>query len=162
MAWIQQNVCKTDSIVDIGSGNGKFLSSLLDLGFTNLCGLDYSEKAIQMSTAWCDPRIKFRIFDLLTDNSSDTKYQWVLDKGTWDAISLNPAETKQKLALKYQQSLKRLSCENAKLIITSCNWTRSELESIFTDFNVIEEIKHQSFVFGGKTGQVVTTLIIKI
>ena len=39
--WIEENVEKNKKIVDIGSGNGHLVFSLLELGFTNAFGVDY-------------------------------------------------------------------------------------------------------------------------
>ena len=53
-----------------------------------------------------------------------------LDKGTYDAISLDPdnAEMKRKC---YQQSVLSLLKSGGLLLLASCNWTEDELKVQF-------------------------------
>lgn len=52
--------------------------------------------------------------------------------------------------------------EDALLIITSCNWTQSELvESFRGHFVMFAVIPTPSFMFGGKVGHVVSSLVFK-
>jgi hypothetical protein len=131
---------------------------------------------------------KLLLFDLLQSNASAAKhYDLLIDKGTWDAISLNPdvavadpscsssgniASQERILILfsRYYRSLQALSSDKSTLIITSCNFTRSEILDLFqfaasqSDqmsnlFKLKDEIPHSSFQFGGAVGQTVTTLV---
>lgn len=48
------------------------------------------------------------------------------------------------------------------LVITSCNWTKEELQLQFQDhFQLLETIPTPAFTFGGKTGNRVASLIFR-
>lgn len=49
-----------------------------------------------------------------------------VDKGTFDAISLNPENTNE-VRTRYVQALSGVLKEGGYFIITSCNWTKAEL-----------------------------------
>ncbi len=54
-----------------------------------------------------------------------------VDKGTYDAVSLDPDDAGQKRR-RYVDSVLGLLEDGGMLIITSCNWTEHELKSHFT------------------------------
>lgn len=103
----------------------------------------------------------------------NASFDLLVDKGTFDAISLMPSDTinpsdKQShlhhvrsLASLFKSSLLRLwKSGSSRFVITSCNWTREELEGFFGPELVVEhQIEHPKFSFGGASGQVVTTLV---
>ena len=53
-----------------------------------------------------------------------------VDKGTYDAISLDPTEAGSKRK-QYTQSVATLLSAGGLFVITSCNWTEEELTSHF-------------------------------
>jgi len=53
-------------------------------------------------------------------------YDIVLDKGTYDAICLNPVDA-QKQRRTYHEAISRLVRSGGLFIVTSCNWTQAEL-----------------------------------
>ena len=55
----------------------------------------------------------------------------VLDKGTYDAISLSPNEAKTKRKA-YNESVLKLLKKDGLFIIVSCNWTQDELKDQFS------------------------------
>lgn len=55
-----------------------------------------------------------------------------IDKGTFDAISLNPDNTKEGKIL-YIQALKDALKDQGLFSITSCNWTKEQLLVQFSD-----------------------------
>ena len=61
-------------------------------------------------------------------------YDVVLDKGTYDAICMNPVDT-QNQRRKYHEAIGRLVCSGGLFIITSCNWTQAELLQQFNTGN---------------------------
>ena len=77
--------------------------------------------------------------------------------------------TLDQLKLKYKQFLNNVLINNGLFILCSCNWSKEELIKDFIDnveidnlkFNLIDEIKQPSFVFGGKAGSNTTCLIFK-
>jgi hypothetical protein len=68
--------------------------------------------------------------DPLTGALLQDKYDLVLDKGTYDAISLNPDNPQEKRT-SYVRSLCHILRPNGLFIITSCNWTEEELRAHF-------------------------------
>ena len=55
-----------------------------------------------------------------------------LDKGTYDAISLDPDDAKIKRKY-YQKSILSLLKSEGLLLLASCNWTEDELKVQFND-----------------------------
>lgn len=133
--------------------------------FTNLTGVDYSEKSIELSRKIAIDQghnITFKVADLLSEDPAAELGQFKVchDKGTYDAVSLmEGAKEKRKLYIKNVASL----MENDGLfIITSCNFTEEELLASFEGtFIKHATIPTQVFRFGGKTGSVVTSLVFK-
>lgn len=114
--------------------------------------------------------VKFKQWDLLSEEPGEEwlrdGFEVVLDKGTFDAISLmprvegepNPCET-------YRERVVKLVKPGHFLFVTSCNWTKDELVSwLVTEdsgFHYHDEAKYPTFKFGGKTGQSVVTVVFK-
>ncbi len=163
--------------MDLGCGNGHFTAKLLEAGFKRLGALDYSEAAIQLAKDFIgadaernDADLCIYAADILHPESIPefNKYSVIVDKGTFDAISLSGKDTIQDLAPAFKATLKRLSCHDPQgtkplFIITSCNWTSTELKNIFgPELVAVDEIEHSSFTFGGRKGQDVSTVIFEI
>uniref|UniRef100_A0A0L8FUQ9 Protein-lysine N-methyltransferase OCBIM_22007327mg n=1 Tax=Octopus bimaculoides TaxID=37653 RepID=A0A0L8FUQ9_OCTBM len=152
--WIK--ICKeikhTDAIVDLGTGNGFFLITLAEQGFSCLTGLDYSENAITFAKAVAkNKNINHITFE---------KYQVCHDKGTFDAISLMPGEFEH-FKNAYIAAVKQILVDSGIFIITSCNWTEKQLLEHFKgDFHLKEVIPSPSFQFGGLSGSKYTTLVL--
>lgn len=88
-------------------------------------------------------------------------YDILLDKGTYDAISLSPVDSKAMRTL-YIQNVRKLLNAAGILWMTSCNWTSEELTEHFTCdalFIVREVVPVQAFKFGGKVGQTVCCVV---
>ncbi|KYK68117.1 methyltransferase domain protein [Toxoplasma gondii TgCatPRC2] len=83
------------------------------------------------------------------------------DKGTFDVFYL------LKIPKVYVQRIWALLPARGLLCLTSCNCTREELESFFCErengdkpfFQVLDQLRHKAFKFGGVEGQIVTTLM---
>lgn len=81
--------------------------------------------------------------------------------GTYDAISLNPDNPKEKRE-KYIENTRRILSDEGYFIITSCNWTEEELITSFHGkFEKFCTIPTPTFRFGGKEGSVVTSVVFK-
>ena len=90
-------------------------------------------------------------------NFSD-KFKLVIDKGTFDAISLS--ETAGGDKVQYVKSVHQMLQDQGLLLITSCNWTQSELVShLSSGFSLQETVPTPTFTFGGKTGSSTTFCI---
>ncbi|KAI1710530.1 EEF1A lysine methyltransferase 2 [Ditylenchus destructor] len=195
LKFVRENVPSDAPIVEMGlfcadcdqlSPGSRLLSFLAILtgdqrsqGYTKLCGLDYSERAIELCRKTSNqqlegkevPEINFQTADILSDlNETQSqlchKHDVVLDKGTWDAISLN-GDRMLRLA-QYRSavlSLFRESGEKRYFVIFSCNFTGDELVDLFKceALNFFQEIPTQSqMTFGGKTGVTTTGVVFKV
>ncbi|XP_013383896.1 EEF1A lysine methyltransferase 2-like [Lingula anatina] len=170
--WIEKSdlTQKENSILDLGCGNGTLLIELRKRGFVNLVGVDYCEAAIQLArsvTEAEDITIEYEVADVLDDlpdtssASLRSRYDIVVDKGTFDAISLSPDNAQGKRE-KYTVNVGHLLKDTGLFIITSCNWTKEELLKLFdTAFTLVDAIPTPVFKFGGKTGNSVTSLVFK-
>ncbi len=168
--WIENcdSVTHESSILDIGCGNGVMLTELAKLGYQNLTGIDYVQKAIDLARCisqkeGSDEQIRFEVTDILEDpmdSYSFHKHDVCLDKGTYDAISLSPESPKEK-RLRYQRNVYKLMTNGGLFIITSCNWTEAELTAHFEaeSFRLLEKIPSPSFQFGGQVGNRETSVI---
>ena len=108
--WVEEHYeddKETTSVLDLGCGNGHLLLDLAELGFEDLTGIDYSPAAIRLATAVAKDRefeeiIQYAAVDFLAeketlewcstlnkDSDLPKKFKVMLDKGTYDAISLH-------------------------------------------------------------------------
>lgn len=96
----------------------------------------------------------------------------VLDKGTFDAISLSGETDSQgrRIVEGYRDRIKPLLIRGkGLLIITSCNWTQDELIKWFVKagdepdggFSTYGRVKYPSYKFGGQEGQTISTVCFK-
>lgn len=164
--WICKcsQITKSSQLADIGCGNGMLLVELANQGFTCLTGIDYSEKAIVLAR---EVAVKFAVKENITYLICDVlqlvfwdSFDFVVDKGTYDAISLseNGVENKKKYIKNVYRSLR----EDGLLLITSCNWTKNELDNQFLErFIYFDSINTPQFQFGGTVGNTVTCVIYK-
>jgi len=176
----QDQVPKDSKVLDLGCGNGVACLELACEEYTDVTGIDYSSDAIQLAKQIAQSRkidnVIFKQCDLLMepeevkrsilgDEGSSTKssFDVCLDKGTFDAIALCPDEALAKRA-KYVDNVAELLRQDpgGLLIITSCNFTESELTKQFqTKFELVEFIPTPKFSFGGATGNMVTSAIFR-
>ncbi|KAF9925869.1 hypothetical protein FBU30_004425 [Linnemannia zychae] len=113
--WVEEHYedeKETCAILDLGCGNGHLLLDLAELGFEDLTGIDYSPAAIELAKAVAEDKeldhiIKYEAVDFLAEketlewcthqaasaagesNGEPKKFKVMLDKGTYDAISLH-------------------------------------------------------------------------
>ncbi|KAJ3270482.1 hypothetical protein HDV01_007789 [Terramyces sp. JEL0728] len=160
--WVQENLPSNTSILDLGTGNGHLLFELHSMGFTNLLGVDYAPNSIELCQTIANEKemeIEFRVMDIL--EPVDLEFDLLLDKGTFDAISLSAIKEK-KPTEQYVECVSRLVKKDGLFLITSCNWTTEELKIRFGgDFEVYDLIKYPTFTFGGQQGQTITSVIFK-
>ena len=157
-----------------------------------MVGVDYSAASIDLArriaaqrhdrfaTATSSSGIRFETWDLLTQKPSPSwlptntaAFDVVLDKGTFDAISLMPTSTtnpeSEHPCSIYHRNVLPLTKEHGFLIVTSCNWTRDELVEWLVPndadeeggLEVFREAGYPSFTFGGVKGQSVVTVIFR-
>lgn len=101
--WVIENISPSNSptILEIGSGNGTLLFSLVEAGYeaSHLAGADYSPDAVKLSRMIAASRegceeISFSTCDFLAEvpnkleGQGEDGWDLLLDKGTYDAIAL--------------------------------------------------------------------------
>ena len=131
--------------------NGKTISWL---------SLDITSETIMDSTT-NDKLLTLPIASTAPSGYTQKTFNVCTDKGTYDAVSLNPNDSHHK-RMEYIKNLKRHLSNSGLFIIVSCNWTCSELKYHFSDFEFIEEIPAPTLTFGGKQGQTVSTCVFRL
>ncbi|TDG40215.1 hypothetical protein AWZ03_013360 [Drosophila navojoa] len=167
--WLlkQENINKkTARVLDLGCGNGMFLIALANEGFARLTGVDYSPMAIELAMGIAKDQaldINYKVADLTQSESLALgTYSIIHDKGTYDAVSLCPDDPKEKRNNYLSTVSKLLQDDQSLFIITSCNWTEDELLHSFKHLFVKKcTIPTPTFKFGGKVGNVVTSIVFK-
>ncbi|XP_004446710.2 EEF1A lysine methyltransferase 2 isoform X2 [Dasypus novemcinctus] len=164
--WMEKHKIPLDaSVLDIGTGNGVFLVELAKFGFSNVTGIDYSTSAIQLSESIIKKEglsnIKLKVEDFLNLSTKLSGFHICVDKGTFDAISLNPDNAIEKRK-QYVKSLSKVLKVEGFFLITSCNWTKEELLNEFSEgFELFEELPTPKFSFGGRSGNSVAALVFQ-
>ncbi|XP_023864403.1 EEF1A lysine methyltransferase 2 [Salvelinus sp. IW2-2015] len=166
LRWMEKEEIPEDAaILDIGTGNGVLLVELAKSGYTNLTGIDYSAASVKLARSVLQTEdfsnVEVKEVDFLSCSGELRGFDVCIDKGTFDAISLNPENTEEGKAC-YIQSLRGALKEEGLLVITSCNWTKEQLLQMFSQgFDFVKELPTPHFQFGGKTGNSVTAIIFK-
>ncbi|KAL3171008.1 hypothetical protein MRX96_013900 [Rhipicephalus microplus] len=164
--WMLQHAEKASHILDIGCGNGHLLIHLAKEGFTNLTGVDFIENAVTLARKLAAKEavvVLFEVGDILEQELPcpcfSRKYDFVLDKGTYDAISLCPDNPQEK-RMHYLQVVSRILAPGGHFVIVSCNWTQEELTDHFDrELVLVDTIPTPTFSFGGSQGRSVTALV---
>ncbi|KAK3987925.1 hypothetical protein QBC44DRAFT_330477 [Cladorrhinum sp. PSN332] len=181
------------SILDLGSGNGSLLFLLRsEGGFTGpLLGVDYSSRSVELSKQIASARqesdeldtanLEFKEWDVLNGDlsvvSREEGYDLVLDKGTFDAVSLSDEldSRGRRINEGYGERVLRLLKLGGHFLVTSCNWTEVELQKWFEGteavgrgggggegnekrLKMVGRVEYPSFSFGGVKGQAISTL----
>jgi len=200
------------SVLDLGTGNGSSLWALRLQGDYKgmMVGVDYSQKSIDLAQRiearyWKEQgvhargvseEIFFKRHDIIRDpatyisqwnmDRSNPGFDLVLDKGTFDAISLsndrivdNWNHRPVRICERYPQKILQLVKMHGYLLVTSCNWTEEELIAWFTRahlslqlddksvekgkarFEVYHKIEYRVYQFGGQKGQGVASVCFK-
>ena len=166
------------SFLDLGTGNGEMLFLLREQGgFTGrMLGVDYSVPSVELARRMADAKhfhrggtrgMDFEVWDIIRDQPLPEwkdGFDVVLDKGTFDAVSLSDEKDERgnRICGQYRAKIEPLVAAGGLLVVTSCNWTESEiktwLEKDDSRFNTEATISYPSFSFGGQTGQSVSTV----
>ncbi|XP_041645373.1 EEF1A lysine methyltransferase 2 [Cheilinus undulatus] len=166
LRWMDTaKISEEAAILDIGTGNGAFLVELAKHGYRNLTGIDYSPASVELAKNVLQAEdlsdVPVKEMDFLNCHGELKDFDVCIDKGTFDAISLNPDNTKEGKKL-YVQALKDALKNEGFFAITSCNWTKEQLLDRFSEgFEFVQELPTPKFQFGGKTGSSVAALIFK-
>ncbi|KAG5917937.1 hypothetical protein E4U53_004142 [Claviceps sorghi] len=181
------------SLLDLGCGNGSMLFSLREQGWSGpALGVDYSPQSVQLARqvgaaksrekpdAGADdktPPVRFEEWDILMGPwetvlpGPERAWDVVLDKGTFDAVSLSGERTDAggRICEVYPERVLPLVREGGLFLITSCNWTEDELTAWFAGrrgpdggrFVPAGRIEYRTFSFGGVKGQTISTLCFR-
>lgn len=163
VTWLERNVDKGSSVLDLGCGNGHLLLQLADVGFVCLTGVDYVPEAVHLARLIQGDGgiIRFEVGDVLgpAQGCLARQYDVVLDKGTYDAIglcSVDPAGKRRR----YREAILRLLGPRGRFLLASCNWTAAELTDYFAPCLQVEVvIPTPTMVFKGKSGATTTCLV---
>lgn len=151
-----------------------------------MVGVDYSPASVQLARQVDKQRLQtldderdddsaglaqivFEQWDLLSDPPGawlGEGFDVVLDKGTFDAISLMPHSGQSPHPCDiYRERATTLIKPGSFLFITSCNWTKEELLDWLacdgSQLAYFDEARYPTFTFGGQTGQSVVTVVFR-
>jgi len=182
----------TTTFLDLGTGNGEMLFLLREKGEFRgrMVGVDYSEQAVKlckrvdltkdMSGGGNDETgaeidrnnrrkgIEFETWDMMRDKPLSgwgEGFDVVLDKGTFDAVSLS-AETDvegKRIHEGYREKVESLAKKGGLVLVTSCNWTEEELKGWFEggQLQAVGRVEYRVFSFGGQNGQSVCSVCFR-
>ena len=155
------------SFLDLGTGNGEMLFLLQEEGGFNgtVLGVDYSASSIELAKRIAETKgltkgLAFEVWDVLEDTEEPSAFDVVLDKGTFDAVSLSGQGGVEE---RYVRKVGSLVREGGLVLITSCNWTEKELRSWFEggSLEYHGRINYPVFRFGGQTGQSISSICLR-
>lgn len=174
---------RASSFLDLGTGNGHMLFTLRgeEEWMGEMVGVDYSPPSVELARRIAvqrelEPDIRFEDWDLLAHEPCGPRPDWmleggfdvVLDKGTFDAISLMPkdAATGQHPCETYRRVVAPLVRKEGWMVVTSCNWTKEELIGWLAGdgeggLEYVREARYPTFKFGGKTGQSIVSVAFR-
>jgi hypothetical protein len=123
--------------------------------------------------------VEFKVWDVLNGplsevqaapGSTTTGWDVVLDKGTFDAVSLSGERDAEgrRICEGYGERVLQLLRAGGIFLVTSCNWTEAELRDWFETktrpteagerLRMAGRVEYPSFSFGGVKGQTISTL----
>ena len=122
-------------ILEVGCGNGTLLFALFQSGYApeRMLGIDYSSDALKLAKSIASsrgiPQITFNVCDFLEGDppllsvmdypSTNDAWDLILDKGTYDAISLGERDASGRSpAAKYPERIARLLQAGGHFLIT--------------------------------------------
>lgn len=144
-----------------------------------MMGTDYSLKSVEFAARLAASKgaeagkIEFVHTDIMKDDPKEkiltgtnaNGWDVVLDKGTFDAISLSSELDTQgrRIGESYKNKIIPLVREGGFFVVTSCNWTEEELVGWFDGdgFTKVGAVEYRSFSFGGKKGQTISTICFR-
>ncbi|KAF3176891.1 hypothetical protein TWF225_008546 [Orbilia oligospora] len=183
------SLSSTTTFLDVGTGNGHLLFSLLEDGDfegDGMVGVDYSEGSVELAKNIAEQTpnaegVKFFQLDIIKSSTEldffgsriaeEGGFDVILDKGTFDAISLSDEMlddgSGRRIYEVYPEKVaKWLKPEGGIMLITSCNWTEDELVKKMTTSNSglekMGRVKYPEFTFGGKKGSTVCTVAFRL
>lgn len=128
-----------------------------------MLGIDYSPasillaRRIALQKGYSEEEVAFKEWDILTPPTredgwnEDVEFDVVLDKGTFDAVSLNEEtdEAGRRVCEGYCARVVRMVKVGGTFLVTSCNWTEGELREWF-EYGAGGDDPGGRFAFDGK------------
>lgn len=147
-------------------------------GFSGrMVGVDYSEQSVALCQRIAESKglanatngqslgLSFSQCNIMRNHPWEEAFDVVLDKGTFDAVSLSDENDEQgrRMCEGYKERIEPLVKEGGLFIVTSCNWTEKELKLWFEggELEAIGRVEYPVFTFGGQTGQSISTVCFK-
>lgn len=154
----------------------------------SMVGVDYSAASVRLARRVAGERgmgpggekgeVRFEEWDVMREEPGTWMpmdgmtggFDVVLDKGTFDAISLceERDERGRRICEGYRDRVQGLVRRGGLLLVTSCNWTEAELRSWFEgdgegkgELVCWGRVRYPSFTFGGRTGQAISSVCFK-
>ncbi|KAL2181435.1 S-adenosyl-L-methionine-dependent methyltransferase [Thermothelomyces heterothallicus CBS 202.75] len=184
------------AVLDLGCGNGSLLFALREDGWRGrLLGVDYSERSVELARRVgedddddTEREVEFKVWDVLNGSLADVRaaqptattaaqgseqgqgWDLVLDKGTFDAVSLSGErdDKGRRVCEGYGERVLQLLRTGGIFLVTSCNWTEKELRDWFETktpptatgerLRLAGSIQYPSFEFAGVQGQTISSL----
>lgn len=145
-----------------------------------MLGVDYSQRSVEFAKRIAEDKgfdrgkeVEFKWWDLMgqdptgvvLEGNNEKGWDVVLDKGTFDAISLSEEQDAQgrRICEGYKEKVAPLVRSGGIFLVTSCNWTEDELRGWFEggELQYMDTIKYKSFRFGGRRGQTISSICFK-
>ena len=144
-----------------------------------MLGVDYSQQSVDLCRKWVGNKglgaggqrrgLEFEVWDIMSGEAlirMSEGFDVVLDKGTFDAISLSDETDARgrRLCEGYRERVEGLVREGGILLITSCNWTEEELKGWFEseqNLETVGRIDYPVFRFGGQIGQSICSVCFR-
>lgn len=116
---INERVAKTARIMDAGCGNSEMIQHLVDDGFQEVVGADFSRVAIDQLKKRCEdyPEIELMELNLQDTNLPESSFDCIIDKGLLDSIACN-LQSANAIA-NYVKEVERLLVEDGIFIVIS-------------------------------------------
>lgn len=142
-------------------------------GFTSgkMLGVDYSLASVELARRIARQKnldnVEFELWDIMGDGNTWLRgvFDVVLDKGTFDAVSLSAEENGDGMRIceGYRVKVEEMIKPGGRFLITSCNWTEKELGEWFGAGKLVLEgkVEYPTFSFGGMKGQSVYSVCFR-
>lgn len=134
-----------------------------------MLGVDYSLASVELARRIAGQKnldIEFEVWDIMgNENPWLGGFDVLLDKGTFDAVSLNAEEDAdgRRICERYRHKVEGLVKPGGRFLITSCNWTEKELGEWFGGGDLVVEgrVEYPTYSFGGMKGQSVYSVCFR-
>lgn len=137
----------------------------------SMTGLDYSAASVELARSIMSAKsnmedVDFQVWDIMgVQPWNGGPFDVVLDKGTFDAVSLSAEVDGQgkRVCEGYRAQVEGMVKRGGVFLITSCNWTEEELKEWFGggEFLYEGQVNYPRFRFGGGTGQSVSSVCFR-